>query len=267
MIRGAYESTTAVTGVRFIMDSGNIASGTIRVYGLRNTAASALLTTKGDLHGYSTVDARVPVGGNSTFLMASSIDSLGVAWGTPSGGSGALVFLEAHTASSSATLDFTTFISSTYDEYVFEMVNVIPATNDQALLMRMGTGGGPTWDSGANYGWVVRIARGGGTANNGAESGQTFISLVYQSGGSLGVDSTTTSGGVSGSVRLFNPQSTSIYKQTQGTWRYRDAEPFILSAHGTGVYLSTTAVTGIRFLYASGNIASGDIRVYGISKS
>ena len=34
---------------------------------------------------------------------------------------GALVLLEQHTASSSATLDFTTCITSTYDEYVIEM--------------------------------------------------------------------------------------------------------------------------------------------------
>jgi len=38
------------------------------------------------------------------------------AWAVPAGSGGSVVLLEQHTASSSATLDFTTAISSTYDE-------------------------------------------------------------------------------------------------------------------------------------------------------
>ena len=38
------------------------------------------LTTKGDLYGYSTVNARVPVGANGTVLTADSTQALGVKW-------------------------------------------------------------------------------------------------------------------------------------------------------------------------------------------
>lgn len=46
------------------------------------------LTTKGDLYGRSTVDARVPVGSDGQVLTADSAQTLGVRWATPSGGGG-----------------------------------------------------------------------------------------------------------------------------------------------------------------------------------
>lgn len=39
------------------------------------------LTSKGDLWGYSTADARIPVGANNTVLIADSTQTLGVKWG------------------------------------------------------------------------------------------------------------------------------------------------------------------------------------------
>lgn len=50
-----------------------------------NTGASPL-TTKGDLFGYSTVDARLPVGINDQVLTADSAQPLGVKWADSGGG-------------------------------------------------------------------------------------------------------------------------------------------------------------------------------------
>lgn len=49
---------------------------------------SSPLTTKGDVWGYSTADARIPVGTDGQVLTADSTQTLGVKWATPSGGSG-----------------------------------------------------------------------------------------------------------------------------------------------------------------------------------
>ena len=49
-------------------------------------ATSTPLTTKGDLLGYSTADARVPVGGNGQVLSADSSEAAGVKWITLGGG-------------------------------------------------------------------------------------------------------------------------------------------------------------------------------------
>jgi hypothetical protein len=46
------------------------------------------LTTKGDLYGYSSTNARIPVGADATVLTADSTQTLGVKWATASGGSG-----------------------------------------------------------------------------------------------------------------------------------------------------------------------------------
>ena len=43
-------------------------------------------TTKGDLSGFNTAFARVPVGANATVLTADSLEALGLKWAVPSGG-------------------------------------------------------------------------------------------------------------------------------------------------------------------------------------
>jgi len=43
-----------------------------------------LLTTKGDSHGFSNVNARIPVGLDGQVITADSADALGLGWATPS---------------------------------------------------------------------------------------------------------------------------------------------------------------------------------------
>lgn len=79
------------------------------------------LTTKGDLFGFSTVDARIPVGTNDQVLIADSAQTTGVKWGAQTGGGGGAAFrgaLVAKTASQSVpnSTDTTlTWNSETYD--------------------------------------------------------------------------------------------------------------------------------------------------------
>ena len=47
---------------------------------------SSPLTTKGDVWGYSTTNARIPVGTNGQVLTADSAETLGLKWATPSSG-------------------------------------------------------------------------------------------------------------------------------------------------------------------------------------
>lgn len=58
------------------------------------SGSSSPLTTKGDLYGYSTVDARIPVGTNGQVLTADSTQALGVKWATNTPGSGASTALD-----------------------------------------------------------------------------------------------------------------------------------------------------------------------------
>jgi len=165
--------------------------------------------------------------------------------------------LEQHTASASATLDFTAFISASYTTYVFDFVNLRPASDGALLWMRMGTGAGPTFDTGANYSY--RYWRMAGATAVAAAAGATKIILTDA------VDDDVLYG-VVGQVRLYNPQSTAQCKMVNGQLFFEQT-----AAGGfeedlpMGVYDSTTAVTGIQFLMSTGNITSGTIRVYGLS--
>ncbi len=177
-----------------------------------------------------------------------------------SGGSGALVLLEQHTASASASLDFTTCISSTYDEYLIEFLGIMPATNTQFLWMRMSTDGGSTYVSTGSYSWDHYVWRGGGNALQGGTA-QTQIVLNFASGA---VSNAVAGLPINGSIRLFSPGDTTQYKTISGRFVYYDGNRVINEVRGS--YESATAVNAFRFLISSGNIASGIIRVYGLAK-
>jgi len=51
-----------------------------------DTQNNAKVTTKGDLEGFSTVAARIPVGADGQVLEADSAEALGVKWATPAAG-------------------------------------------------------------------------------------------------------------------------------------------------------------------------------------
>lgn len=184
------------------------------------------------------------------------------AYTVPAGSSPGLVLLEQHTASTSATLDFTTFISSTYDCYMFSLVNVVPSNDSVVLWMRMGTGAGPSWDTGNNYvyadwRWVTTPANGG--------AGATAQAQILVTNGTDSIDQTATLGAC-GHLYLYNPQSTTVHKAVRGDTTYINTSAVFEASEVTGRYVSTTAVTGVRFLMSAGNIASGTIRVYGLAK-
>lgn len=67
--------------------SGNVLTSAGGVWTSAPSSGGSPLTTKGDLFGYDTGDARVPVGSNGDVLTADSTVSLGLKWAAPSGGS------------------------------------------------------------------------------------------------------------------------------------------------------------------------------------
>jgi hypothetical protein len=190
-------------------------------------------------------------------------------WTTPAGGGGgggALVLLEQHTASSSAELDFTTAITSTYDEYMIEVLHLVPATNGVSIGLQFSTDGGSTYDSTSGHyasqawRWIASAAGAGGSTST------TGIG-IDGGGGVDSVSNAASQGGLSGTYRLFDPGSSSIYKHLVGsTTFYNSGSAQYDAAALGGQYLQTTAVNAFRIYATSGNLASGTVRVYGIAK-
>lgn len=183
-----------------------------------------------------------------------------------------LVWLATQTASASATIDFTANSSGpgfddTYDRYIIEFDNVKPATNDVYLAMRIGTGATPTWQSGsASYLWgIVNTTPTGVGTGDGSNTIGTLIGMGV-TGVGLGVGNAA-GAHISGFVEYTNPEVSSDFC----VFNYRnsgvrsDSKNF---SHSGGGYWGTVgAITGIRFLFSAGNIASGTFRLYGVRKS
>jgi len=172
----------------------------------------------------------------------------------------ALELIAASSASASAVVDFTTGIDSTYDEYLVTFTDIVPATNDADLLLRVSQDAGSTFKSGAtdyadSASSVVDI-----TGANYGSTGRASIRLTQE------IDS---GGAVSGQVRFYGPSGTALKKKfvfsvtgDQGTGG------IIRTSNGGGMLtLNTSAINGIRFLMSSGNITSGNFALYGVRKS
>src|SRR5579872_952754 len=81
-----YEQATVASGTAVVTFAGAAPSaGTCYAGAAGGGTPPSPLTTKGDIYGHSTVDARVPVGADATFFMADAAQGLGVKWIAPSG--------------------------------------------------------------------------------------------------------------------------------------------------------------------------------------
>lgn len=220
-------------------------------------ATDTIWDAKGDLAAATAADtaAKLTVGANGFVLTADSAETTGLKW--VAAGGGALVLLEQHPASASATLDFTAFISATYDDYQFELVDVLPATNAVQLLMRCSVAA--TFDASSLYGTGAWTYVSGGSTTFGSTTTSITTSNANDTDNNAGR-------GVVGQVRLYNPGGSQAYKKlTYDIGWLTGGVP--KHATAMGFYNNTSAVDGFRFLFSTGNITSGTIRVYGIAKT
>ena len=182
----------------------------------------------------------------------------------PSGVSGSsLVLISEQTASSSANISFTSGIDSTYKEYIIKIINAHPASDDQNLQFNFTS-------DGTNFN-VTKTSTSFGADHNEADS---TAQLEYKSGNDLaqstGEQSIGASTGAdndqasSGQLTLFNPSSTTFVKHfmsRSSQARHSDGAQDFFTA---GYCNTTSAITGIRFKFASGNIESGTFKLYGV---
>lgn len=170
--------------------------------------------------------------------------------------------LSTQTASNSATLDFTSVITSVYDTYRLDLVNITPAS-DAALWLRTSTDNGANYDASAgNYGWGIFGIVVGGTDGNLQSSADTKIIIA---GGLLGDIEATSAPGLSGWVEFSAP---SAVKQLIVRYdvAYANSSGNFAVAKGAGRRVAAADVDAVRLLMSTGNIASGVARLYGLRK-
>ena len=172
--------------------------------------------------------------------------------------------LATSTASNSATLDITTGLDDTFDRYELELIDLVPATNDVEAMLRIGTGVGPTWQAGVGA-YASSILGIGPTTTAIIGKVATFIPLSQAPGGNNGVISSAGYGGVRGLLRFYNPENAVRWFCDIQVSHFTGGGAFV-SLTGGGFYGAAIAITGLRFLFSSGNITSGSMRLIGYRK-
>jgi hypothetical protein len=183
-----------------------------------------------------------------------------------------LVFLSTQTASNSATIDFTTGIDGTYNEYLFTIMNYKPVTDEKKLGWQCDVGTATT------YGQTITST----AFSQGQNQSGSWSLLSYETGNDQaqgaamqpisysGESNSNADMSVSGELRLYAPNDGTYVKHFMGktntkyTGNGTDAQTYSIALHTAGYVNTTTALTRVRFLTALGNIYTGTFTLYGV---
>ena len=180
---------------------------------------------------------------------------------------GSMALLETQTASSSATISFTSNIDSTYKEYIFKYYDIHPSA-DGAHLTFNGSA-----DSGSNYNltktsaWYFAYIKEDDTDE--AHSYSIYNDLAQSTdfqilASDIGNDNDQSA---SGELFLFNPSSDTFVKHFLYTGSSLNSGDYLSNDFVGGYFNTTSAIDAIQFKMESGNIDAGTIKLYGIKDS
>ena len=181
---------------------------------------------------------------------------------------GSLTHIATQTASSSASISFTSGIDSTYKEYIFYFVNIHGQTLREDFTFQCSTDGGSNYnttitstffqlnhsedDANANFGYL--------TSNDQAQG--TAFQLIARD------FSDDNDGSLSGILHLFNPSSTTFVKHFMSVFNAMHESPsgyYSNSDRTAGYFNTTSAINAVQFKATSGNIDSGQILLFGLN--
>ena len=178
---------------------------------------------------------------------------------------GALNLISTQTASSSATISFTSGIDSTYKEYIFNFYDIHPATDNVDFKFNMSA------DGGSNYN-VTKTSTGFYAYNFESGSGQgldyeasydlaqsTSFQFLAADVGNANDESCV------GTLHLFDPSNTTFVKHFIFVGNRYVATPISANDYFAGYGNTTSAVNAVQFKFSSGNIDAGTIKLYGVS--
>ena len=181
-------------------------------------------------------------------MRMTSVETMATYMGTKITG-GSMVYIASSGAiSNAASVSFTQFDASKYDYYKFSILNVTPGNDGEHLIAQVSTDAGSSYDStNGNYHWN-------------ATSDASGLFVAYNVGGSTGEACT-------GEWNLMAPHLTG-YTYGVGTMAALGQSLNVKGSsanYSWGVHLVEADVDAIKFIFNAGNIASGEIVMYGIA--
>ena len=180
---------------------------------------------------------------------------------------GAMTLISEQTASSSASVSFTTGIDSTYPIYKFELIGLHPASRKQ-LTFNLSSDGGSNYNVTKTTTLFYAIhtednASAGLSYDTGKDLAQgTGFQILTRSDIDEDNDSSC-----SGEIFLFNPSSTTFVKHFMSRIQQMAYNNASADTYVAGYGNTTSAIDGVQFKMASGNIDAGTIKLYGIKDS
>ena len=184
---------------------------------------------------------------------------------TGSASLGDMVFISSATASSSASIEFTSGIDSTYKEYKFFFINMHPANDSVIFQFNLSTDGGSNYNVTKTSSYFRALHNEGGSSTN----------LVYQTSHDLaqGTGMQDLAQGIGndndqctvGTLHLFNPSDTTFVKHFIARFNTYEAANFSIDQYCAGYGNTTSAVDAVKFQMSSGNIDSGKILLFGLN--
>lgn len=185
----------------------------------------------------------------------------GIAIGSPTADQGAsMVLLQAQSASASASIDFTTNISSNYDEYELHINQFVPTADGDSMWCKISKDTGSSWVAGTLYRYNSARILDAGSIGYTASAGDAKFILINDIGAAAGE-------GADGVLKFYNPSNTSVFKHFNGAFTHDSSDSSSRNAIFNGTHRDATAFDGVQVLCSTSTIASGEFYLYGIKKA
>jgi len=181
--------------------------------------------------------------------------------------SGAMNLITTNTISSGvSSSSFTSSIDSTYDTYIFKFINIHPATNSQHFQVNFRDGSSAFDATKTTTAFYAYQDEAGSSTDLTYLTGLDLAqSTAYQS--ICGTVGNGNDESFSGKMFLFSPSSTTFVKHFIVRGNTYSQDDLSADMYFAGYCNVTAAIDGVDFKFASGNIDSGVIKMYGLSKS
>jgi len=201
-----------------------------------------------------------------------TVASTGLAFNSSANGfdtaaAGAMTLIATNTISSGvSSSSFTSGIDSTYDTYMFKFINMHAATEYDPFQINFSVDGGSNYNvTKTTTFFRARHNEADNTTGIPYETGQDiaqgtgYQNLTYNNG--ISNDEST-----SGTIFLFSPSSTTFVKHFISFNSGLEGGGYYQNTYVAGYANTTSAINAVAFKMSSGNIDSGVIKMYGITK-
>ncbi len=201
-----------------------------------------------------------------------TVASTGLAFNSSANGfdtaaAGSMTLITTNTISSGvSSSSFTSSIDSTYDTYMFKWINIHPATNNVEWTVNFRDGGSDFDATKTTTSFLANHTEAGGGASLSYSTGLDLAQATGYLSLNENTYGTDADASLCGEMFLFSPSSTTFVKHFIIRNTHMATNPGSRQDYSAGYCNVTAAIDGVDFKFSSGNIDSGVIKMYGITK-